>query len=206
MFPPGCARLATNPFPTGSGSCPITMGTVEVACLAGRVAWGPPVTMRSTLRRTNSAASAGRRSNFSFAHRSLMTMFFPSHSQARVDLAGMPRGGRGNWKAIDQIGILFGELSMIAAPRLERKPQREKCNRFGRRRQASYSCLLALGCFSASSDHPIRSRQHLLRNRETDLFGGFQIDHQLEFRIQLIFEQTHSAFGSSLFVRLTVVV
>ena len=29
---------------------------------------------------------------------------------------------------------------------------------------------------------------------------------ELEFRIQLIFEQTHQAFGSSLFVRLTAVV
>ena len=49
---------------------------------------------------------------------------------------------------------------------------------------------------SNSSDHPIRSRQHIRRNRDTDLLGGFQVDHQLEFQIQLIFEQTqHQAFG-----------
>ena len=39
---------------------------------------GPPVTMTSTLRRTSSAASAGRRSSFPSAYRYSMTMFFPS--------------------------------------------------------------------------------------------------------------------------------
>ncbi len=78
MFPPGRARLATNPLPTGSGSCAMTMGIVEVASLAARVAVGPAVTMTSTLRRTSSAASAGRRSSFPSADRHSMTMFFPS--------------------------------------------------------------------------------------------------------------------------------
>ena len=41
MFPPGRARLATNPLPTGSVSCVITMGIVVVASLAARVAVGP---------------------------------------------------------------------------------------------------------------------------------------------------------------------
>ena len=31
-----------------------------------------------------------------------------------------------------------------------------------------------------SPNHPIRSRQHVGRNREADLFGGFEVDHQLE--------------------------
>ena len=78
MFPPGRARLATNPLPTGSLSNAMTMGIVEVASLAARVAVGPPVTMMSTLRRTSSAASAGRRSSFPSAYRHSMTMFFPS--------------------------------------------------------------------------------------------------------------------------------
>src|SRR5882724_2583314 len=29
-------------------------------------------------------------------------------------------------------------------------------------------------------DHPIRPRQHVRRNRQADLLGGFQIDDQLE--------------------------
>ena len=42
MFPPGRARLATKPEPTGSLSNAMTMGIVEVASLAERVAVGPP--------------------------------------------------------------------------------------------------------------------------------------------------------------------
>ena len=78
IFPPGCARLATNPFPTGSLSCAMTMGIVFVAFLAGRVAAGPLVTMPSTLRFISSAASAGRRSRLPSGDRHSMTMFFPS--------------------------------------------------------------------------------------------------------------------------------
>src|SRR6476659_7945151 len=33
---------------------------------------------------------------------------------------------------------------------------------------------------SLSSNHPIRSRQHIRRNRETDLLGGFEIDDKIE--------------------------
>jgi hypothetical protein len=33
-----------------------------------------------------------------------------------------------------------------------------------------------------SADYPIRPRQHPLRNRDTDLHGRLEIDHQLELR------------------------
>ena len=33
-----------------------------------------------------------------------------------------------------------------------------------------------------SFDNPVRSRQHIGWNRQADLLGGFQIDHQLELR------------------------
>ena len=56
----------------------MTMGIVTVASLAGRVDSAPPVTMTSTLRRTSSAASAGRRSSFPSPYRHSMTIFFPS--------------------------------------------------------------------------------------------------------------------------------
>jgi hypothetical protein len=61
MFPPGRARLATKPLPTGSGSCAMTMGIVTVASLAAPVTGGLAETMMSTLRRTSSAASAGKK-------------------------------------------------------------------------------------------------------------------------------------------------
>jgi hypothetical protein len=54
MFPPGRARLATNPKATGSATSTITIGIVVVVSLAARVAAGADVTMRSTLRRINS--------------------------------------------------------------------------------------------------------------------------------------------------------
>jgi hypothetical protein len=47
-----------------------------------------------------------------------------------------------------------------------------------------YSSILAL------LDHLVRPRQHVWRDRETDLLGGFQIDHELELcrlPLQLLF-------------------
>jgi hypothetical protein len=36
--------------------------------------------------------------------------------------------------------------------------------------------------WQSSSDHPIRSRQHIGWNREADLLGGFEIDNEFKFR------------------------
>jgi hypothetical protein len=43
-------------------------------------------------------------------------------------------------------------------------------------------------------DHLIRARQHVRRNCQADLFGGFQIDHQLELR-RLLYGQV-GGFGT----------
>ena len=77
-LPPGRARLATRPAPTGSPAFAITMGMVVVALLAANAAAVPATTIRSTLRRTRSAASSGRRSFFCSANRYSMVIFFPS--------------------------------------------------------------------------------------------------------------------------------
>ena len=77
-LPPGRARLATKPAPTGSPAFVITMGMVVVALLAANAAGVPETTIRSTLRRTRSAASSGRRSGFCSANRYSMVIFFPS--------------------------------------------------------------------------------------------------------------------------------
>ena len=66
-LPPGRARLATKPEPTGSPAFAITMGMVVVALLAANAGGSPVITIRSTLRRTKSAASSGSRSAFSSA-------------------------------------------------------------------------------------------------------------------------------------------
>ena len=77
-LPPGRARLATKPAPTGSPLLAITIGIVAVAFLAANAGGGPVATIRSTLRRIRSAASSGRRSGLLSAKRYSMRIFFPS--------------------------------------------------------------------------------------------------------------------------------
>ena len=57
-LPPGRARLATSPLPSGSPEAAITIGMVEVARLAARGPSVPRPTMTSTLMRTSSAATS----------------------------------------------------------------------------------------------------------------------------------------------------
>ena len=63
-LPPGRARLVTKPAPTGSAGFVITMGMVVVAFFAANADGVSGTIIRSTLRRTNSAASSGNRSGF----------------------------------------------------------------------------------------------------------------------------------------------
>jgi len=85
-LPPGCARLATKPEPTGSTEAVITMGMVLVAFFAANGVSPPETTIRSTLRRTRSAASSDTRSGPLFsADRYSMVRFFPSiHPSLRI--------------------------------------------------------------------------------------------------------------------------
>jgi hypothetical protein len=55
-LPPGRARLATRPVPTGSDTAANTIGMTAVACFAARVGGVADVTMTSSFSRTNSAA------------------------------------------------------------------------------------------------------------------------------------------------------
>jgi len=59
-LPPGRARLATKSKPTGSLVFVITMGMVVVAFFAANAGGVPETTIRSTLRRTTSAANSGQ--------------------------------------------------------------------------------------------------------------------------------------------------
>src|SRR5499425_1225021 len=68
-FPPGRARLAMSPVPTGSRTVIMTMGIVSVAFLAAVTPCVPSDTMRSTSSRTSSAAKSGSRSTRSSAYR-----------------------------------------------------------------------------------------------------------------------------------------
>ena len=61
MFLPGRAKLTAYPLPTGFASATVTMGIVVVDCSAARLACVPLVRIRSTLARTSSLATPGRR-------------------------------------------------------------------------------------------------------------------------------------------------
>src|SRR5262249_50030213 len=68
-LPPGRLRLATRPISTGSPPLRKTIGMVEVATLAAYAAALETAYRTVTLRPTNSAANAGRRSGRSLDQR-----------------------------------------------------------------------------------------------------------------------------------------
>src|SRR5262245_59693136 len=78
MLPPGRARLATRPLPTGSPAVAKTMGMIDVACFVARVCGVPDVTMTLTLSRTNSAALWAARSARPSDQRYSIAMVRPS--------------------------------------------------------------------------------------------------------------------------------
>jgi hypothetical protein len=77
-FPPGRARLATNPMPTGSETSTMTMGMVDVARRAAMTGGVAHATMTSTLLRRSSVTTPGFASKEPCGHRTSMTMFCPS--------------------------------------------------------------------------------------------------------------------------------
>ena len=114
-LPPGRARLATKPAPTGSPAFAITMGMVVVALLAANAGAVPVTTIRSTLRRTKSAASSGWRSDFCSANRYSMMRFFPSIHPSLSALAGTPPRGPRYQKQCFYPGNRCGGFSLAAA-------------------------------------------------------------------------------------------
>src|SRR5262249_13482921 len=77
MLPPGRARLATRPPPTGSPAAANTIGITDVACLAASTA-PPRVTITSTLSPTNSVAISAKRSGCPSAQRYSIATVRPS--------------------------------------------------------------------------------------------------------------------------------
>src|SRR5262249_29050770 len=77
-LPPGRARLSGSLVPITSPTDAITMGIVLVAFRAASAEGVPLVTMTSTLRRTSSAANAGKRSARPSADRYSMMRLRPS--------------------------------------------------------------------------------------------------------------------------------
>src|SRR5262249_41273575 len=83
MLPAGRARLLTRPASTGSATTPMTIGMLDVACLAARAAAVASTSMTSTGSRTNSAASSGSRSASLAAERNSRIRLCPSTYPSR---------------------------------------------------------------------------------------------------------------------------
>jgi hypothetical protein len=77
-FPPGRARLATKPMPTGSDTATMMIGMVEVARRAAITGGVAQATMMSMLLRSSSVRIPGSRSKVSFGQRTSMRRFCPS--------------------------------------------------------------------------------------------------------------------------------
>src|SRR3989454_4478247 len=77
-LPPGRARLATMPLPTGSPAVANTIGITDVACFAARAGGVLCVRITSTLSRTNSAAISAKRSLRPSAQRYSIATLRPS--------------------------------------------------------------------------------------------------------------------------------
>ena len=60
-LPPGCARFSTKPCSTGDSAFSITTGIDRVAAFAAAIGLLNDAMITSTLRRTSSSASAGKR-------------------------------------------------------------------------------------------------------------------------------------------------
>src|SRR5262249_43006707 len=91
-------------------------------------------------------------------------------SQARAEPAALPRHGWTHQPDRTAIGTLSGGLSSAAAPR--RKKQQ-----IAAWRQRGRQLFL---CSSRLPNYLIRSRQHVRRNRESDLLCRFQINAKVE--------------------------
>ena len=125
-LPPGRARLATRPAPTGSGTFVITMGMVVVALFAANAGGVDVATIISTLRRTKSAASSGRRSSFCSANRYSMVRFFPSIQPSLVSSCRNASRGPRYRQQCSYPGNRCGGFSLAAARRRKSKALRAR--------------------------------------------------------------------------------
>src|SRR5262249_21522332 len=183
-LPPGRARLATRPSATGSTEVASTMGMALVAPFAANGVRPPPeTTIRSTLRRTSSAASSGMRSLFWSANRYSMLIFFPSthpsflsscrNASTRTALPEALLGSKKPMRKIFPVCCASTEPQSAKSMAHSVKTVIFLFMFFLLSTATRHSTLFSL-------DHLIRTCQHVRRNRQTDLLRCFQIDDELE--------------------------
>src|SRR5262249_37120096 len=167
-LPPGRARLATRPVPSGSAATANTIGITDVACLTTRAAT-PDVTMTSTLSLTNSAAISAKRSLRPSPQRYSMVTVRPSiqpSSRSRCTKAVTdllwPEGVDAPRNPI--VGTFAGCCARAAS---------------GHTAPAPPSRLMKSGRFIfAVIRSPRRRRENRRRNFEPQHFGSLEIDHE----------------------------
>ena len=180
-LPPGRARLGTKPTPTGSPGLAITMGTVVVTFLAANADGVSVATIKSTLRRTRSVANSSRRLGpLPSAKRYSMAMFFPS---VHPSLLSSCRNA-------------FTRTELPEAVLPSRKPMRQifpvccawtepqSAQSMAQRIRTAICFFMSFEVSNVGSllDDLVRSCQHVWRNRQADLFGGFEIDNEFKLR------------------------
>ena len=220
ILPPGRARLATRPAPTGSPEFAITMGTVVVAFFAANADGSPVITIKSTLRRSKSAVSSGNRSRFCPENRYSMMRFFPS---IQPSLLSSCRNASKR-TAIPEAVLCIQKTDAGDFPCLLRvcpRPHTMSTTTiaesptanldFGfsiadcRNKDRKLASKKLLSCaFSAnpkskienpkSLDHLIRPLEHAVRNCQTNLFCRLQVDD--EFKLRRLLHRQISRFGA----------
>src|SRR5262245_20220651 len=105
-LPPGRFRLATSPSATGSTAAENTIGIVVVALFAASADVMPAAAITATGRRTNSAASAGKRSLWPSAQR---------YSIATFRLSTKPTSLR-PWRNAATLGAYPPDVSLLRNP------------------------------------------------------------------------------------------
>src|SRR5262245_26445851 len=149
------------------------MGMVVVAFFASNVGPSPVVTIRSTLRRTNSAASSGRRPGFCSANLYTKAIFFPSIQPSLLSSCrnastrtALPAAVLGSRKPMRK--IFPGCCASTVCGLARMLPPTMVTN-----------ALRSISLYSP--DELVGSCQDRLRDGQPERLGGFEVDDELEF-------------------------
>src|SRR5262249_10484133 len=171
-FPPGRAMLAANALPTMSSASP-TIGIVEVARCAARIAGSPNTMITSTGRATRSAASPGKRSSRRSAHRKMYLMLRPS-SQPSACMSRPNRLAKTSLTGFEPLRItpITGTRLCCASTATGARRVRARTSPGSRMDASAYALL----------NHMIRSTQYRWRDRKAKALGHLKVDSEFKSR------------------------
>ena len=171
MLPPGRARLATSPSPTGSDITGTTIGIVRVACWAARACGVAKATMRSTFMRTRSFARLVKRSCLPSADRYSMMNILP------LDIAQLAHALQEGIARLAKFGRVERCGGQETDARHFRRLLGVRRKRPRQRRAAKKSDELP----PLSFNHLISPREKCRRDGQAERLGSLEVDHELKF-------------------------